>query len=165
MDPKRLDELFRAYKGTVYRRACAILADKESAWDVTQEVFMKAMNMGDEFLKVASPMAWLYRVTTNLCLKIVRDSGRRRKILGEQRPIAAPATDLPVDVALTLHKMLSRVPEDLQEVAVYYYVDRMTQEEISDLLDMPRRTVSYRLEQFRAAALSHDLLTQRASSR
>jgi RNA polymerase sigma-70 factor (ECF subfamily) len=165
MDPKRLDQLFRVYKGTVYRRACAILSDKESAWDVTQEVFMKAMNMGDEFFKVESPMAWLYRVTTNLCLKIVRDSGRHRKILGEQRPVAALATDLPVDVALTLHKMLSRVPEDLQEVAVYYYVDRMTQEEISDLLDMPRRTVSYRLEQFRAAARSQDLLAQSVSSR
>jgi RNA polymerase sigma-70 factor (ECF subfamily) len=156
MDSKQLEQLFRGYRGSVYRRARAILWDKDSAQDVTQEVFLKVMQEREDFLKVESPMAWLYRVTTNLCLKRIRDSARRMRILAERAASAPRPKDPAVDAALMAHEMLAMVPEELQEIAVYYYLDRMSQQEISDLLSIPRRTVSYRLEQFRAAALSRE---------
>ena len=40
------------------------------------------------------------------------------------------------------------------EIAVYYFVDQMSQDEIALLTSIPRRTVGYRLEQFRARALA-----------
>jgi RNA polymerase sigma-70 factor (ECF subfamily) len=163
MDSKQVEGLFRAYRGSVHRRASAILADKDMAQDVTQEVFLKVLNRVDDFLQLESPMAWLYRVTTNVCLKRLRDASRRRRILGMRAEIPSTATDLPADAALTVHKLLCAVPEKLQEVAVYYYVDQMSQEEISTIMEMPRRTVSYRLEQFRVAMLTDDNRTRTAS--
>jgi DNA-binding transcriptional regulator LsrR (DeoR family) len=49
---------------------------------------------------------------------------------------------------------MRQVPESLQEIAVYYFVDHLSQDEIANLVGMPRRTVAYRLEQFRARAIA-----------
>jgi RNA polymerase sigma-70 factor (ECF subfamily) len=166
MDKMDVDGLFRAYRGSVFRRARSILGDPDAANDVTSEVFLKATSLGSGLAKLDSPMAWLYRVTTNLCLKRRRDSARRRQALGARLVPAAPppSSDLPIDAALTVQKLLDSVPEELHELAIYYYVDRMSQEEISKMVGMPRRTVSYRLEQFRVAALAGDGAERRASS-
>ena len=68
--------------------------------------------------------------------------------------MAIPATD----TALTIQALLRDVPDDLQELAIYYFVDDMSQEEIAELTGIPRRTVGYRLEQFRARAQAADSL-------
>ncbi len=49
-----------------------------------------------------------------------------------------------------MRALLGHVPDDVQEIAVYYFVDQMSQDEIAGLLSIPRRTIGYRLEQFRA---------------
>jgi RNA polymerase sigma-70 factor (ECF subfamily) len=154
-----LEGLFRRYSRSVFRRASAILGNSDAAKDVTQEVFLRALNSGSssqgrsELTSAASPIAWLYRVTTNLCLKLLRDSSRRRRILGAAAvPAGAPPPELPVDAALTLRALLRDIPDDLQEIAIYYFVDNMSQDEIAELTGMPRRTVGYRLEQFRSRA-------------
>jgi RNA polymerase sigma-70 factor (ECF subfamily) len=51
-----------------------------------------------------------------------------------------------------VRQLLLEVPEQLREIAVYYYVDQMDQEEIAALLGVSRRTVGNRLEEFKAAA-------------
>jgi RNA polymerase sigma-70 factor (ECF subfamily) len=149
-----VDDLFRRYSAGVFRRARTILGDSDSAKDATQEVFLRAMNSRIEFAVAASPIAWLYRVTTNLCLTRLRDSARRQLILS--RSLAAsmsPSTEPTVDAALTVQRLLRDVPEALQEIAVFYFVDRMSQDEIAEIVGIPRRTVGYRIEQFRSRAL------------
>ncbi|MEQ8984976.1 MAG: helix-turn-helix domain-containing protein, partial [Deltaproteobacteria bacterium] len=51
-----------------------------------------------------------------------------------------------------LREVMRRVPEDLAQVAVYYYLDQMKQSEIADLLGVSRRTIGNRLEAFREHA-------------
>lgn len=38
-----------------------------------------------------------------------------------------------------------RLPDELQDIAVYYHLDRMTQEEIAQVVGCSRRTVSDRV--------------------
>ena len=53
-----------------------------------------------------------------------------------------------------LRALLDLVPEDTQEMAVHYFVDQMSHDEIALLMSVPRRTIGYRLEQFRAKVLA-----------
>jgi RNA polymerase sigma-70 factor (ECF subfamily) len=162
VDREELERLFRQHSRGVYRRARAILGDREAAEDAMQEVFLRAVRARDELTRAASPIAWLYRVTTNLCLTRLRDSARRRSIL-ERTPTPASAAEPKVDAALTLQVLLRNIPDDLQEIAVSYFVDRMSQDEIAELVGLPRRTVSYRLEQFRTLALEETARRELAS--
>jgi RNA polymerase sigma-70 factor (ECF subfamily) len=150
---EELEQLFRRYSRTVFRRARNILGDDEEARDATQEVFLRAMHASEKLGAVDSPIAWLYRVTTNLCLNRLRDSARQRDLLHRTAKNDSEAAEPTVESALTLQTLLRKIPEELQEIAVSYFVDRMSQNEIADLTGLPRRTVGYRLEQFRALAL------------
>jgi RNA polymerase sigma-70 factor, ECF subfamily len=152
--PEDLDSLFRTHGRSVFRRAGAILGDAEAAKDVMQEVFLRAMNARAEIAASESALWWLHRVTTNICLNRIRDASRRQRILNAatsgEEPAASYGTH--IDTVLTVRALLRHVPEELQEIAIYYFVDQMSQEEISSQIGVPRRTVSYRLQQFRELA-------------
>lgn len=148
VDAAFLARLYARYSRSVRRRAASMLSDRDAAKDVTQEVFLRALGARAEFTAARSPLTWLNRIATNLCLNRLRDTRRRRNIL-EQVTSFDESSTIPVgDVALTLETLLTKVPPELQEIAVYYYVDQMSQEEIASMLAVPRRTVGYRLEQF-----------------
>jgi RNA polymerase sigma-70 factor (ECF subfamily) len=148
VDSGFLEELYRRYSRSVFRRACTLMGESEAGKDVAQEVFLRAFEAHAEFTAAASPLSWLYRITTNICLNRLRDARRRREILARNFLGEDSAVRPTTDAALTVRALLGAVPEPMQEIAVYYYVDQMTQDEIASLLAVPRRTVGYRLEQF-----------------
>ena len=72
-----LEALYSRYSRSVWRRARRILADDDAAKDVTQEVFLRAMAVDATYAFEARPIpAWLYGVTTNLCLNKLRERER-----------------------------------------------------------------------------------------
>ena len=160
LNRKEVEALFRSYGPLVRRRARSILNNEAEADDATQEVFVKVLGSLDAFRGESQPSTWLYRITTNLCLNRIRDSRRHKDRLEEiavareaninaQRPAADP------EGRLALQALLQLLPAELAEVAIYYHVDGMEQEEIAQLIGVARRTVGYRLERFREAARTH----------
>ncbi len=152
MDPLSIEAMYRAYGPMVLRRARVLLGDEQAAGDAMHDVFLKAWRAGDRFRGDASPTTWLYRITTNHCLNLLRDRKRRGALLGER--FAASDSRPGDEDRVAAAEILSRVPEALREIAVYYYIDQLNQDEIAQLLGVSRRTVGYRLEEFRAAALA-----------
>ena len=153
MDPLPIEELYRRHGAMVLRRARRILGEEEAARDAMQEVFVKVMRERDSFRGEASPVTWLYRVTTNLCLNRIRDAARRRALLAENAPPPAQAAvDAGPEEKSAVATMLRSLPEELREIAVYYYVDEMNQDEIAEVLGVSRRTVGNRLDEFRVIA-------------
>src|SRR4029077_11344167 len=144
-----LGAIYERYSRSVYRRALQLLGDAESARDATQEVFIRVMRGGGKVPAEPTPTAWLYRVTTNLCLNRLRDRNRREALLAAKYDVetVAPAIG---EARSAVTQILARVPEDLQDVAIYFFVDELTYDEIAPLLGVSRRTVSNRLAAFRA---------------
>ncbi len=133
------------------RRARSILNDDMEAEDALQEVFVRVINSMADFRRQSQPSTWLYRITTNLCLNRVRDSRRRRARLhrlGEEVDAGASPSTPSAEARTALRDLLGRLPEDLGEIAVYYFVDEMDQDEIAKLVGVSRRTIGYRLERF-----------------
>ena len=56
-----------------------------------------------------------------------------------------------------LRSLLLRMPEPLAQVAVYYYMDELTHDDISRLLDCSRRHVGDLLERLAAWARAEEL--------
>src|SRR5262245_61025598 len=108
----------------VHRRARKLLGDEQAAWDALQEVFVRALRGQAAFREDASPMTWLYRITTNYCFNLLRDAGLRTAKLrhhASARPPQLDTNDPELRVALT--QLLDRLPAELCEIAVYYYLD------------------------------------------
>jgi RNA polymerase sigma-70 factor (ECF subfamily) len=143
-----LEQLYLRYSRSVYRRARQLLADDEAARDATQEVFMRVMRAGGKVPADPTPTAWLHCVTTNFCLNQLRDRKRQSALLAlqYQQVIAVESSG---EARVALQQIVRHVPAQLQEVAVYFFIDELTYDEIARLMGVSRRTVSNRLAEFR----------------
>jgi RNA polymerase sigma factor (sigma-70 family) len=145
MNAALLDRLYREQGPAVLRRARQILQDDEEARDALQEIFLSLANH-TAFEQRGGTTAWFYLRTTHFCLKRLRDNQNRarlRLVRGDQLPISAPARGENVVLA---RDALAHLPQELAEVAIYYYCDEMTQDEIAVLMACSRRHVGHLLE-------------------
>ena len=159
-----LEELYRQQGPAVLRRARQILRDEEEARDVLQEIFLSLANQ-PTFEERRQTTAWFYVRTTNYCLNKLRDGKNRARLRAERGrdlPAAAPARGESFTVA---REVLARLPERLAEVAVYYYCDEMTQDEIGALIGCSARYVGELVDRVRRQVATVDRVASTASGR
>jgi RNA polymerase sigma-70 factor (ECF subfamily) len=161
-------ELFRLHGAMVYRRALRLLGRKEDADEATQEVFIRVMRSMSEFEGRSSVTTWLYQVTTNYCLNLMRDRGRRRQLFQEN--VTTPGGGLfePTERASTtdqlfLRRLLAEADEQQAKAAVYVYFDGLSHEEAAELLGVSKRTVGNLIDRFLAWAQKQSAVAEPVS--
>jgi RNA polymerase sigma factor (sigma-70 family) len=140
--PGQPEQLYQRYGTLVYRRALRLLGDEASARDVCHDVFVQVLRAGAAW-RPPSPVGWLYTATTNACLNLLRGRRRWRRML-EGRPRLPTA-----DAELPLGALLKSVPTRLQEIAIYYGLEGLSQSEIAVVLGVSEKTVWSRLQELR----------------
>jgi len=71
-DEKAFEQIFRRYQKRVYNVAYRMTGNRETAEDMTQEVFLRLFQKIHKFKGKSSFSTWLYRLTVNLCLDHLR---------------------------------------------------------------------------------------------
>lgn len=145
-----LEAAYRTHGPSVLRRARRILGSEADAREVLQDVFVSLVARPQQFEGRSSLMTFLYRATTNRCLNHIRDTTTRRRLL-EQRGDGDRADPGPEPRAI-VRDLLERLPDDEAHAFVYYYVDEMSQAEISELLGCSRRHVGNLLARVRRSS-------------
>jgi RNA polymerase sigma factor (sigma-70 family) len=144
-----IEEAYRAHGHHVLRRASRILGNDADAREVLQEVFMSLVAEPGQFTGRSSLSTWLYSATTHLALNRLRNQRTRARIL--QTESRSDSHEPPADAAIDLRRVLARLPEDLARVAVHYYLDEMTQEEIATVMKCSRKHVGHLLRRLEIA--------------
>jgi RNA polymerase sigma factor (sigma-70 family) len=148
-----LRELYEKYGASVYGRCSYLLRDRSKAEDAMQDVFAKALTHYTSFRNEASPLTWLIKIATHHCLNLLRAERAGWRARFEREARARDATD-PGPQAFEMRelviKMLSRVDQETQAMAIHSHVDEMTLEEVAALLDRSVPTVRKRLGEFAA---------------
>lgn len=149
-----MDMVTRKFRDRLFYHAMYIVKDHEEAYDVVQEVFIKAIRERRFFDVDFRMKAWLFRVTSNLCFNIVRDRRRRGDILD-----AAPKkehTD-PDQMDLVFQgeqraevlQAIETMNDDHREILMLRYYDDLSYAEIAEVLDIKLGTVMSRLSRAR----------------
>ncbi|MHB8872987.1 MAG: RNA polymerase sigma factor [Myxococcaceae bacterium] len=152
MADERVAELYRKFGPVIYSRCRRLLRDDVAAEDATQEVFMRVMRHIESAPVDQAALAWIYRISTNLCLNTLRNRGRQAEPVAElpETPGDHPeAMMLDRDLAV---RLVMRVPEKIRAPAILYYVDGLEQEQVAKTLGISRRTVINRLGEFATRA-------------
>lgn len=134
-----IEQLYRDHGHVVLRRARRILGNDADAREVLQEIFLSLLDRPDQFDRRSAVTTFLYSMTTHACLNRLRNQRRRADLLsrearGGQAEAGAEAT---IDAARLLHGL----PERLARVAIHYFIDEMTHDEIAEVIGVSRRQV------------------------
>lgn len=158
------DLLVRKYRKRIYYHALYICKDSEEAFDVAQDVFVRAYHEDRIFDEGFRAKAWLFRVCTNRCYNIVRDKTRRGGILerlGKQTQALQEqhkAIDQVVARELSegMAKAMDKLSPEHRTILLLRYYDDLSYQEIADTLQIKLGTVMSRLS--RAKARLHHIL-------
>jgi RNA polymerase sigma-70 factor (ECF subfamily) len=150
---QELETLYRQYAPVLFRRARRLVGRDAEAWDVVQQVFERLMTSSETFRREASPMTWLWRITTNVALNHLRGRALREPD-GKEMP-EEHSNDDGLEARNLIAVWMKQLDEREATVATLLYVDGLTQEEVADVLGLSRKTIGREVEQLRqkAAAL------------
>ena len=81
--------LVRRYQNRIFNSAYHLIGNKEEAEEVVQDTFVKVHQGIDNFREDASFGAWVFRISHNLCVDILRN--RKKRIAIQTIPISGRA--------------------------------------------------------------------------
>lgn len=164
-DQSAFSDIVSHYQHSLYQVCYRMLGNKQEAEDIAQEAFVRAYMNLHTFDQKRKFSTWLYRIATNLCIDRLRkkkpDYYLDAEVAGTEglNMYSQISTDAPLPEE-ELEKMelqervqyeISRMPEKYRVVVVLKYIEELSLQEISEVLEMPLGTVKTRLHRGREA--------------
>lgn len=153
-----LGTLYDRHRTMVYRTALGITGDTEAAADLLHDVFLRLYRFASNIDPQRPLEPWLYRMTTNLAYTWVK---RRQRWFRPFEDVAdwlanthrdTPAYQAEMDDSWRqVQQAVSSLPLSHRGVVVLYYINDLSLQEISEILDIPVGTVKSRLHYGRQA--------------
>jgi RNA polymerase sigma-70 factor (ECF subfamily) len=161
-DPEAFRALVVRHQRRVYAVALGIVRDRDLAWDVSQEAFLRVHQNLAGFRDDAAFETWLRRITARVAIDVLRkERPSRRQDLADVPEStlqeAAPgvlATALGTDPQQTvlrrelsgrLGEALAQLPDLHRTILVLREMDGLSYEELAERLGIPKGTVMSRL--------------------
>jgi RNA polymerase sigma factor (sigma-70 family) len=152
MTEDELARLFREYGYIVFRSCILYLGDPRAAQDAVLEVFVRALDGAADLRNASDPRMWLCRLADQFCIDVLRlqkrnpDQNAPRLDTHVELAIQAAVGDDDREALLAVRRMLEGLDTESLRLAVLYYVDELTEEELSHELGLSRRTINKRLQ-------------------
>jgi RNA polymerase sigma-70 factor (ECF subfamily) len=138
------DELVNRFHRSVFNVALRMLGNVQDAEDVTQTTFGNAFTALGSYDPKYRFFSWIYRMTVNESLNTLK---RRRDVVSLDGsfdvPVSSDASDNDAEERVG-RALLELKPDDRAVVVLRHFVS-FSYEEISDVLDVPVKTVKSRL--------------------
>lgn len=161
-DANAFEELVLRYEKTVYNLALRMVGDRDDAFDMTQEAFIKAYGSLSSFRGDSKFSVWIYRITTNVCLDFLRSKSRKQQVsltvsddddedaqLDIPDPSSDPEQQLMQKMSMqSVEEGLKTLPDKQRQILVMRELGGMSYAEIGKALSLEEGTVKSRI--FRA---------------
>jgi len=153
-DMAGLHVLYELHRSKVLNLSWRILGSQHEAEDSLQDVFIKVFDRIDHYRGESAFSTWVYRMTTNHCLDILR----RRKILSfmgfENVPEVQDKKDSEKAVNLgfspVIAKALEKLPEKQKICLLMREMDDLSYEDIALVLQLSLGTVKSNIHRAKA---------------
>lgn len=158
-DQSAYKQLLEKYRRQVLSLVWRMVSDREEAQDLAQEAFIRAFRSLHTFDSTRSFPAWLFRITTNLCVdhyrrkkldtvSLVQEAGHDR----DERTRELESPDIGPDEefagkanAERLDAMVRALPAPYRIVLLLRHGSDMSYDEIAEALNLPLGTVKARI--------------------
>lgn len=165
-DREAFEEIVELYKNKIYQLGYRMLGNRLEAEDITQEAFLRVYSNISRYDHNHKFSTWIFRIATNLCI----DRLRKRKMVYslDQEVTGAEGLDFysqipdqklknPEDEVITIElqqqvqQAIDRLPVQYKSIMILRYLQDLSLQEISDIVDLPVTTVKTRVHRGREA--------------
>ena len=151
-DLAALGDLFDRHQRLVFRTAVGITGDEQVASDLLQDVFLRMHRFAHHIDPERPLEPWLYRTTANLTYTWMKRHNRWLRPLEDVAEwLAGSKKQSPVYLAEAdeewkdIRKAIASLSLQQRVVVVLYYINDLSLQEISEILDVPVGTIKSRL--------------------
>lgn len=149
-DKEAYSHIINKYKNQLYATVLRMTRNPQDAQDFVQDAFIKVYRNLDKY-KADGPFAsWLYRVAINHCMDAFRKKQYstvqveidEEKVVNPNHP---EIIFLKNEKSRQLERLVATLPNDERLIILLRYVNEVTYEEISEIMDIPISTVRNKL--------------------
>ena len=161
-DAAAFEPLVEKYRQRVWRLAYQVLHDREEAWDVAQEAFVRAFHSLPSFRGQSAFYTWLFRITVNVATDRHRQRGAQARAFGPERvteeewarstpdPGGGPDQEAArAEQRERIRQALDALPPKARTIIMLSDVEGLSYREIAEVLNCPIGTVMSRLHNAR----------------
>ena len=150
--------LYRKYADKVYRKCITLLKDQGLAEDATQEIFVKIMLSLANFNEKAQFSTWVYSITYNFCIDIIRKQKKTKNLFVDDIERAPDVADEIPDEFLRsmevkrLKIVLNTIPTDDHAILLMKYQDDMSIKDIAEGMGKTESAVKMKIKRAKEKA-------------
>jgi RNA polymerase sigma-70 factor (ECF subfamily) len=146
------ENLMRKYYKRVFNFLYRMLNDRESAEDLTQEVFLRVYKAAPSYKPQSKFQTWVYTIAKNLAFNELRrrkrpmislDAGVRSakgdempRQLADEKSVNALEELLQEEMAAAVRHAIEQLPQNQRTVVILYRYDKVSYEQISRTMGM-----------------------------
>ncbi len=140
--------LYDNYSGALYAAILEIINDRETANDVLQDVFVKIWKQVNTYDKSKGKLfTWMINIARNASIDVLRskqfkNSRQNLELKENVHDMALTGTNTDM---IGLNRVIAKLKDDYRVLVELSYLKGYTQEEISNMLNIPMGTIKTRL--------------------
>jgi RNA polymerase sigma-70 factor, ECF subfamily len=148
-DTEAFSELVIKYRTKIFTMVYGMVRNEHDAWDLGQEVFLKAWRSIHRFEGRSSFYTWLYSITIKLTIYSLRCKGRCQEVeLSDAIPSFLPDPGVNcehAEIRERVNAALAKLSPDHRAVVVLKELEGLQYHEIAEVLNLSMGTVMSRL--------------------
>ena len=159
-DADAFEHIVKKYEKKVYNLALRYLKNRDDALDLSQEVFIQVYNNLAQFRGDSQFSTWIYRVTYNKCVDMLRKTQklRRNVVMSTDDENFFETRDRRASIEenyegretlVTVMKIIDTLPSEQRDVVILRYIKDLSYSQIADVLEIAEGTVKSRLNRAR----------------
>jgi RNA polymerase sigma-70 factor (ECF subfamily) len=144
-DVEAFNLLVSRWERRIFNYLLRLLANREDALDVSQEVFLKAYQNLPKLDAVEKFAGWLFRIAHNEAFSLLRRKRPETVLPAELRPPEAGGRLLPLELSLAVESALKLLNDDQRDAVLLKIYQGFKFDEMAEILGCPVSTVKSRL--------------------
>lgn len=142
-DDAAIETFVRKYYPVILRYCHLHICDQGYAEDATQEVFARFFRTLSAYQHYGKAQNYLYVIAANIC----RDFYRNPQEESIEGLLEEPVSEMPpLDLRLDVHMALEKLPSELKDVTILFFLQEVKQKEIAKILGIGLPLVKYRIK-------------------
>ncbi len=150
--------IYNEYAKLVYNLSLHYLKNQEDAQEATQDVFVKIYKKIEGFNNKSSLKTWIYRITINHCLDVIKSKNRKLRTLFSREyedndKIDFDHPGIKIESKEAVERIMGAIgelPENQKTALILKSIEGLSQKEIAEILSIKEKALESLLSRARA---------------